>query len=607
MVQNPAMTNQNFDLAKKHFLIGLDFLSRQLWSEAEAEFYQSLRYLPDRSSTLVNLCAALIRQGKFKEVAPFIERALAIEPTNPEMLLNEAVVYAEQRHYAEALKSLDRALNQKSDYAAAWFTKGSLMMDLKRHGDALAAFEVAVSLDPNIDYGPGQIYHNRMMICDWDGLSEIKEEIEIRLRSGQCASLPFPTLSLFDSPELQQVAASAYASTLSSKEFGVAVSGSGRENGKFRLAYLSTDFREHPVAHLISEVIEAHDRECFEVIGLYLGEGSNDPMTKHLENAFDKFYYLAHLNNDEIAVLCHQLGVDLAIDLGGHTKGAKPELFSRRIAPIQVNFLGFPGTWGGSCMDYIVADKSTITESNRGYFSEQVLYMPEHFQPNPKSRLSGKAKVDRLDLGLPDEAFVFCCFNNNWKINPEIFDCWMSVLREVPQAILWLYADNEAAIKNLRSEATQRGISPSRLFFANRVGRERYLAQYAVADLFLDTFPYNAGTTASDALWMGLPLLTLTGNTFASRMAASSLRSLGVPELITYNHREYVEKAIQLARQPEQLFTLREAISDRRDKGPLFNPIRFTRHLESGFRSALNRKNSGLPRQDISIGLIDFH
>jgi predicted O-linked N-acetylglucosamine transferase (SPINDLY family) len=361
------------------------------------------------------------------------------------------------------------------------------------------------------------------------------------------------------------------------------------------------DFREHPVSHLIAELIELHDRRRFEVFGFSFGINTRDPMRQRLEKSFDKFLDVKDLSDTQITELSRELEIDIALDLGGHTKDSRPQIFTERAAPIQISYLGYPGTWGAHCMDYLIGDKVVITDSNREHFFEKIIFLPNQFQVNPSYRPIASSQKSRNDYGLPEKSFVFCCFNNNWKIISSVFYQWLRILQKVPQSVLWLYVDNPTSATNLREEAIKHGLSPERVIFAGSVTREKYLEQYKFADLFLDTRPYNAGTTASDALWAGLPVLTQVGESFASRMAASLLANIGIAELITHTDEEYEALAVALASNPEKLANIKAMLTDNRLKKPLFDTPSFTKHIESAYQEAYERYQNGLPIDHIHI------
>ena len=603
--------------------------------DAERSYQKALELQPKNPRYVYNLANVLYDQNKHDEARIFFEKSIALDSRIPEahnnlsgcllelksfdLAFNHATLaielkpdYAEAwnnrgvalndlKHHEEALSSYERSIELKPDYAEAWSNRGNTLSDLKRYKEALANYEQAFKLKPDMDFLFGSLIHVQIKICNWNELSSrltsLQNGIEIRRKY----SNPFPVLGLFDSPKLQQSAAEIYA-----KEKYRPVNKLGpikrrSKSGQIRVGYFSSDFREHPVSYLIADLFELHDRGRFETYAFSFGVNTQDQMRKRLEKSFDKFLDVHRLGEVEIARLSRELKIDIAIDLGGYTKDARPQIFSERAAPIQINYLGYPGTWGDSCMDYFIGDQETITENNRKYFAEKIVYMPHQFQVNPISRAMANQKRNRSDYGLPEHAFVFCCFNNNWKISPASFELWMNILRKVPESVLWLYAENPFVYSNVADNARKFGVTEDRIIFTKKLSREAYMAQYLYADLFLDTLPYNAGTTASDALWTGLPVLTLAGQSFAGRMATSLLKNVGLPELITHTPEQYEALAIELATNPERLIMLKDRLAVNRSTAPLFDTASFTRHLESAYELMYEHYHSDLPPDHIYI------
>ena len=354
---------------------------------------------------------------------------------------------------------------------------------------------------------------------------------------------------------------------------------------KIRIGYFSADFRNHPVAHLAAGLFKEHDRNRFEIYAFAFGPSDDDQMRLRLKSTFDKFIELSCASTQQIVDLARNLEIDIAVDLTGHTEHSRVEIFAKGIAPIQINFLGYPGTMGASCYDYIIADSILIPESQQKYYSEKVIYMRNTYQPNDRARLISKRNFSRAELGLPDKGFVFGCFNNNFKITPTMFAIWMRLLSRVEGSVLWLFEDNPMAASNLRKHAAENNISPERLVFARRMELSEHLARLRFMDLFLDTLPYNAHTTASDALWCGVPVLTCLGNSFAGRVAASLITSIGAPELITYSLEEYESRAYELATDANLLGSVVSKISQNRLKCPLFDTKAYALELESLYES----------------------
>jgi predicted O-linked N-acetylglucosamine transferase (SPINDLY family) len=370
---------------------------------------------------------------------------------------------------------------------------------------------------------------------------------------------------------------------------------------KIRLGYYSADFRTHAVAILIAELIEIHNKEQFELIAFSLGPDVKDEMQNRISKAFDQFIDVHNESDQAVAKLSRQLGIDIAIDLGGLTADCRTGIFSFRAAPIQVNYLGYPGTLGADYIDYIIGDKTLIPSKSQEFYAEKVIYLPNSYQVNDRKRFISDKQFSRAELGLPKDVFVFCCFNNNYKILPETFDGWMRILTAIEGSVLWLFQDNDWVTNNLKKEAQKRGVSESRLVFAKRLPLDEHLARHRQADLFLDTFPCNAHTTASDALWAGLPVLTMMGESFASRVAASLLTAIGLPELITNSQKDYEALAIELASNPAKLKAIKAKIETNRLTTPLFDTPRFTKHLEDAYTKIYKRYHADLTPDHIDI------
>jgi predicted O-linked N-acetylglucosamine transferase (SPINDLY family) len=370
---------------------------------------------------------------------------------------------------------------------------------------------------------------------------------------------------------------------------------------RIRIAYLTADFRPHPVAFLIAGVFEHHDKSCFETIGLSFGSWGESDIRTRIAGAFEHFHDVHAVGDAEVAAMLKRMEVDVAVDLMGFTEGCRPGILAQRPAPVQVNFLGFPGTMGAGHIDYILADRMLIPDSERRFYSEQVVYLPDTYQANDSKRRVAARTPSRAEVGLPDDAFVFCCFNNNYKIMPEMFDIWMRLLGGVEASVLWLLEDNAVAAANLRAQASARDIGPERLIFAARTTPPEHLARQRLADLFLDTSPYTAHTTCSDALWVGLPVVTFLGPTFAARVAASLLNAAGLPELVTASLGDYEQLALHLARDKGALAAVRGKLAATRDNCALFDTARFTRHLERAFTRMVERQRQGLAPQSFAV------
>jgi predicted O-linked N-acetylglucosamine transferase (SPINDLY family) len=370
---------------------------------------------------------------------------------------------------------------------------------------------------------------------------------------------------------------------------------------KIRIGYFSADFHNHATAYLMAELFERHDKGKFELIAFSFGPQTNDVMQLRVSQAFDQFIDVASMSNLEVAQFSRELEIDIAIDLKGLTQDSRLGIFSFKAAPIQVSYLGYPGTLGVDYIDYLIADKTLIPKTSIHHFSEKIVYLPNSYQVNDRHRLIASTHFTKQELGLPKDAFIFCCFNNNYKITPDVFDSWVRILKAVDSSVLWLLQDNSTASMNLQKEAANRGLDPTRLVFAERMALPEHLARHKAADLFLDTLPYNAHTTASDALWAGLPVLTCIGESFASRVAASLLNAIGLPELITETRVDYEALAIELATNPSKLKEIKEKLAQNRLTTPLFDTVLFTKHIEAAYTLMYERYQADLTPESIEV------
>ena len=443
--------------------------------------------------------------------------------------------------------------------------------------------------------------HTKMKISSWLGLIEDSKNIVKKVMANNKVISPFSLAAINDDGALLKKAAQIFSQDRYPIHSSLCPIPKRTKKEKIRIAYFSPDFRNHAVSLLTVGLFENHDRNRFEVFGFSLKPAPDgDLVNLRLRQGFDKFLDVDQMSDKEIACLAQEYEVDIAIDLAGHTQNSRTGIFSYRAAPIQISYIGYLGTMGSEYYDYLFADITIIPNELQKFYSEKIVYLPS-YQANDRKRTISERQFTRKELGLPEVGFVFCCFNNTYKIVPSTFDAWMRILNAVEGSVLFLYADNEWAKVNLIKEAGLRGIDSERLIFGGRFSVEEYLARYRVCDLFLDTFPYNAGTTASDALWVELPVLTLMGQSFASRVAASLLNAIGLPELITDTQEEYENLAIELATNPEKLGELKKKLSRNRFTEPLFDTPLFTKHIEAAYTQMYERYNLGLKPDHINI------
>jgi protein O-GlcNAc transferase len=561
--------------------------------EALAVYDRVLTLRPGDAEALNNRGEALRHLRRNADALAFYDRALAIKPDFVEALNNRGIVLFALKRHDEALASYARALALRPDYSEVLNNRGNALSDLGRHEEAAAEFERLLAVNPDYDNARGNILRARMQCCDWRDYDRNVALLASDVAAGKRAAYPLISLFSSASPGDQLTCARTYNEYKHPKVESVLWSGERYRHDRIRIAYLSADFRGHAVAYLIAELFETHDRARFETIAISFGRDSADGMRKRLEAAFDRFIDVRGKSDRDVALLLREREIDIAVDLAGYTKDSRTGILAFRPAPIQVNYLGYPGTMGAAYFDYILADRTIIPESQQDFYSEKVAYLPDTYQPNDSKRRIGAQTPTRREAGLPEAGFVFCSFNNNFKITPALFDIWMRLLRQVAGSVLWLLEDNETAMRNLRREAEARGVAPDRLVFAPRMTVEHHLARHRLADLLLDTLPYNAHTTASDALWAGLPVVTCLGSTFAGRVAGSLLNAVGLPELVTATLADYEALALELAQDKDRLAALRAKLARNRSVFPLFDTARFRRHIESAFVTMWERAQRG--------------
>jgi predicted O-linked N-acetylglucosamine transferase (SPINDLY family) len=574
------------------------------FDDALRSYDRAIALKPDYAKAHNHRASVLRVLRRPNEALASSEHAIAIRPDYAEAFNQRALVLRDLGLMEEALRSCDRAIALKPDFAHAHHTRGKALCDLGRPTDALRSNERALRLDPKLDYLEGSLLHLGMLTCDWTDLKARTDRVLAGIKRGARVALPFELLATSATPAQQQ----RCAITFSRSEYppvADAVGAPGYAHDRIRLGYFSADFHDHAVSILSAELFGLHDRGRFEVCGFSHDAAAEDGMRRRLRRGFDRFIDVANKSDRAIAAMARDLEIDIAIDLGGHTGRSRPGILAHYPAPIRVHFLGYPGTLGASFVDYLIADPIVVPSEQREFYTERIVYLPDTCQVNDRQRVIADRTLTRDELGLPATDFVFCCFNGNYKIEPTVFDVWMRLLRRVEGSVLWLVEDNGAVPENLRREAIARGVSGDRIIFAPRIALPDHMARHRAADLFLDTFNFNAHTTASAALWAGLPVLTCRGKTFAGRIGASVLTAIGLPELIAGSHAEYEALAIELARQPDKLDAIQRKLREQRSTYPLFDTPRFARNLETAYARMLNRARRGLPPEDIDVARLD--
>jgi predicted O-linked N-acetylglucosamine transferase (SPINDLY family) len=615
-------------------LLAIILLSRQQHSEAEPHLKAALRLDTKSDATFYNYGLVLKALGRPDEALRRFSQALTINPAHAESWNNRGTVHNELRDYAAAMADFDRALALNPRYAGALFNKAKSLAELRRHDEALAAcdaalalapdlaeawfgrgfilsrmrrpaeavpaFGRAIQLNPDLPLLKGSLLHQKMLACDWQGTAALIAAIENDLAAGRLSAEPFGWQGIATTERSLQRCAVHYNAARYPAIAAPAVATAPIAAGKIRIGYLAGEFRQQATSLLLVGVLEQHDTSQFEITAFDNGFDDGSETRRRIRAAVHDIVEIAGLSDPAAIAAIRARRIDVLVNLNGYFGEHRTGVFARRAAPLQVNYLGFPGTLGASYMDYIIADRHVLPESRRAFYSEKVAWLPDFYQANDDRKVIATATPSRAQCGLPEQGFVFCCFNNAYKITPEMFDSWMRILAAVEGSVLWLLEDSAEAVANLRREAAARGVDPVRLVFAARLPVPEHLARHRCADLFLDTLPYNAHTTASDALWAGLPLLTCQGETFAGRVAASLLYNLDLPELVTTTIAAYEREAVALATDPERLGRLRRRLADRSVK-PAFNTRAFTRHLEAVFHAMVERQRAGLAPGHLSI------
>lgn len=548
-----------------------------------------------------NRGVALQELSKWGEAIESFDMAITLKPDYAEAYSNKGVSLQKLRKIPEALICYNKALELSPNYAEAYSNKGSALKELKDWSSAIICYEKALELKPNIPYLQGMLLHAKMKVCDWTSFDSEFLALQQQILNNSRASVSFPVLSMPTTLLEQRRVAEIWVSDKHPENKLLGPIERGVKNSKIRIGYYSADFHNHATSYLMAELFERHDKSKFELIGFSFGPNQQDEMRLRVSKAFDKFLDVTLMSDLEVAKLSRELGVDIAVDLKGLTHEARMGIFAYRAAPVQVSYLGYPGTSGASYIDYLVADKTVIPLESRPYYSEKIVYMPDSYQVNDQKKTLSKHIFSKAELGLPEDAFVFCCFNNNFKITPQVFASWVRILKSIEGSVLWLFEDNPTASLNLKNWAKASGLDPSRLIFASQMDLPRHLSRHKCADLFLDTLPYNAHTTASDALWSGLPVITCKGESFASRVAASLLFAINLPELVTSDLTEYENLAIELANNPLKLKLIKDKLNAAKLTAPLFNTELFCKNIEAAYVYMHDRFIANLAPDHISV------
>jgi predicted O-linked N-acetylglucosamine transferase (SPINDLY family) len=590
------LTQRTVQYRLAHCLFGLGDLNA-----AEAALRREIFAFPDYASAHNTLGAVLAAQGRKQEALDALLTALRADPCHAEAAANAGAALHELGRDAEALPLLRQAAAAGPQIAQVQQNLGIVLHALQRYEEAAAAFKSAQAIDPHLAYALSSQIWAELFACDWREVGLHVEQMRRQARDGRIPVTPFVLLAVTDSAAEQLKGTQAYLQEIGAGAQLPLQAVRRVPTKRIRIAYLSFDFRQHAVAALISRLFELHDRQAFEVIGYSYGPDDGSPMRARLGRAFDRFIDGRHATNEDAARHLVELGVDIAIDLNGHTEGSRIGMLARRPAPVQVTYLGYPATTGLPYIDYVLADRIVIPPEEQVFYTEKLVYLPGCYQVNDDQISVDTQPPPRNELGLPDNSFVFCAFNNAYKLRPDVFDSWMRLLAAVPESVLWLLQGSPEMERNLREHASARGIAAQRLVFAPKRPLGEHLARHRRADLFLDTLPYNAHTTASDALRMGLPIVTCLGTTFAGRVAASLLTTLGLPELVTNSRQDYEALALEFARNPKALAEVRTKLASNLRTHALFNSSHACRNIETAYRTMWERHLRGDPPIPFSV------
>ena len=611
-----AYQTQNLELAKNQITKALEINSRNCeahsnlgvifnelaQNESAIECYDlAITINPNFEKAHSNRAKAMSELGRNQEAIESCNKAISINSNYAQAYFNRGNAENNLKHQQAAIESYNKAIEINPSYGDAYYNRGNIYRDLHQLESAIKDYDKALAIKPEYDFLLGVKLHLKMKICDWSDLESQVADLKIKIKQNRKATTVFSLLALTDGPSYHRMAAETWVSATHPENQVLKALDKKPKGTRIRIGYYSSEIHEHATTYLIAGLFEHHDKKKFELIAFSFGPARNDEMRKRVVASFDQFLDVADLSDIEVAGLSRRMSIDIAVDLKGLTLDCRVGIFSYRAAPIQVSYLGFPGTMGAPYIDYLIADKTLIPQQSQQYYAEKIAYLPNSYQVNDSRREISNRILTREELKLPQSAFVYCCFNNSYKITPHTFDGWMRILKQVQGSVLWLIEDNPSSVANLQLEAQRRGVNRDRLIFAQKIPLPDHLARHQAADLFLDTLPYNAHTTASDSLWAGLPLITCSGESFASRVSASLLTALNLPELIASSQPDYETLAVDLAINPDRLKIIRKKLKQNLQNTSLFNTSMFARHVENAYTQMYERYHDNLPSDHIFV------
>ena len=571
------------------FRIANLFSSEKKYKLAIKNYQKAIELKPSFMFAYLNLGNAQFESKFFEESIVSFEKAISFDRNFIPGYLNICRALLKLEKFDQALKYSDEIIKLDNMNIHGNLIQGDINLILKNFSNAIKNYEKIIKIDPRHSLVLGKLLHAKMYLNDWKNYKKLLGDIIKYIDKNIMVIHPSIFLPLTDQPDLHLKASKIYTNHYYKKDL-INQKISFEKKSKINIGYFSSDFYDHATLRLMMDVFQHHDRSKFNIFGFAYGPKKNDDYTKKLKTFLHDYHYVGGMSLDEINSLCVKNHINIAIDLKGYTENNRLEIFKKRIAPIQISFLGYPGTTGLNTMDYILADKTIIPEKYSKFYSEKVLLLPDCYQPNIKIKNISTKKISRKDYGLDKDKFIFCSFNFNYKITPEMFDLWMKIMKEAPNSILWMLVSNKTAQNNLVKFAQTKGIGPKRIIFARYVPESDHLNRMKFADVFLDSFPWNAHTTASDSLRMGVPVLTLKGKSFASRVAASIIHQFDLDELVTSSTEEYKNKAIELYNNSIKLKEIKKKLDDNREKSPLFDSKKFTVNLEKIYLEVFKKK-----------------
>ena len=589
--------NLNPNLAPAHINRGKTLQQINRFEDAIISYYKAIGLNPNLAEIYCNLGYLLIKLNNIEEAIVNCDKAIKLKPNLAEAYANRGNAFFNLRHFDDAISNYDKAISLKPDWAEAYANRGQIFEEFGCFEKAINDYELALKLDLNTEFLIGLSIFAKLKVCDWGNLHFSIDAFKQGIISTNKISSPLVALSFIDDPMLHFLNTKTYSEYLYPKNQCLDQISRNALNEKIRVGYFSSDlFVEHPVSFLTTEFFE------LQIFAFTFAEKTESYLKQKSLNYFSNIFEVHNKSDKEIAELSRKLGIDIAIDLGGYTKNSRPRIFSYRAAPIQVNFLGYPGTMAADYFDYIISDKTVIPEDNQIYFSEKICYLPHSYMPFDTSLRLSEKEISRIEFGLPENVFIYACFNNSFKISYDLFKSWMRILSVTNDSVLWLSNLNDYARDNLINEAKKWSINSDRIIFANHLDKiEDHLNRHTLADLFLDTSPYNGHTTSLNALWAEIPVLTLIGKSFASRVTASFLNVLGLPELISHTLEDYEAKAIEFFKERNKLNTIKQLIKKNKRTSPLFCTSLLTQHVEAAYIEMHRRNKSDQPPSNLYI------